>query len=360
MTSGGIASQGNDDSECLMRDIMKKILLASSALVMAASAAAASERVAATLNGYFHAGVGYTDSDFIGGGSGINDVTLLRDGEIHFNFRGTSDNGLTFVGRVELEAAGNTGAGNWSDRSWAGIRGAFGAVEVGNIRHASYDMATGPLFVGGAHIGHYDAFNRSGPGASNNRFGRPVGLFYNTPVFSGFQARLSYHPDATAQRAGGTQTVGADDVISVGLNYRFAGDGFAVQLSGGYDHISGSGRGFGGQNATGDEDAFTAGIRGEFAGIVLGGLYKERLLDTDSTDWLINATYGTGPWIFGAGYVYSDFGNAAANGDRDRYAGWVSYALSPGVTVQAGVEHTDERSGGPSGTAALAWMTLTF
>ena len=73
---------------------------ACSAAALFATGALAAEPLTASIGGYMHIGVGLTD-DIDGTGS-EDKVGVLRDGEIHFNFKGSSDNGLTFDGRVEL------------------------------------------------------------------------------------------------------------------------------------------------------------------------------------------------------------------------------------------------------------------
>jgi len=102
---------------------MKNALFATTAFVAAglvAGAAQAADPVTASVSGYMHAGVGYVDRR----GSDA-DIGVMRDGEIHFNARGTSDNGLTFRGRVELEAFTS---GDQIDENWVEVGGAFGRV----------------------------------------------------------------------------------------------------------------------------------------------------------------------------------------------------------------------------------------
>jgi hypothetical protein len=368
-----------------MRDIMKKILLASTALVAVAvvgSAASASERITASVSGYMYGGVGYSDTGF--GPTQVDDIGILRDGEIHFNFRGSSDNGLTFDGRVELEA--------WSqgndqiDENWLRVSGSWGFIRIGGDDHASYNMATGVIFFAGAHIGHYDAFGESGGPlgfSTNNRFGDQIGIAYNTPVFSGFQAQISYHPSLQSDGfgfnnvpAGGGRIqivqndsnslkFGDADIISVGVNYQGTFSDVNVRASGGYDYVSDGSNGVAGLNDD-SEDAWTAGLQFGYMGFVIGGLYKQALdlpgRGKDSEDYVLNVGYTTGPWNFGLGYTNSDSGNY----EMDKFAGWINYALAPGVSVGAGMEYQDTSSDGrvtaygSEGFSGMAILSLSF
>jgi outer membrane protein OmpU len=355
-----------------MRDIMKRLLLASAALAVAAvgSAANAAEPVAVTVNGFFVVGMGYTDSDFAvfnrnnNASRTTDDFGLFRDGEIRFNFRGTSDNGLTFRGRVDLEAGG---ARPGIDRSFAGVVGAFGSVDIGTLpgRHASYGLSTGNLVTLSGHAGVYDTFFQAGPVPTNNRFARSLTLQYQTPSIAGFIAGVSYSPSYTAARTGADYIFGGDDLISVGLNYQASfGNGIGLTLAGGYDYINENSARIANPtpfaNGTDSQDAFTASILGSFSGFRLGLLWKENLGPLDSEDWMVNADYKTGPWTFGLGYVLADFSGPGA-ADTDTFAGWLTYALAPGVTVGTSIHHIDQSgAGGASGTSGYVMMGLSF
>ncbi|MGG7566930.1 porin [Rhodovulum sp. DZ06] len=340
---------------------MKNALFATTALVAlgVAGAASAAEPLTASVSGYMFAGVAYSTMD--NGVTSSDDVGVMRDGEIHFSFRGTSDNGLTFDGRVELEAFTT---GDTIDENWVRISGPFGWVKIGADDHASYNLSTGVLYAPGAKIGHYDAFNESHPVggvfATNNRFSDQVGIHYNTPEFSGLQAQISYLPSLSSDSGGDSNTAvfGDDDAISLGVNYRFEGEGFAVQVSGGYDVYDAA--------AGLDDDGFSAGARVEVAGFTLGGLYKEGMEDSlagnhAESEYVVNAAYSTGPWTAGLGWAhFSDLGGTTT--DADKFAGWVTYALMPGVTTTLGVEHTNVDGGGADadGTTAMLYMGLSF
>ena len=127
---------------------MKRILLAgvaAAALAAGSGAARAAEPVTLSVSGYGHFGVGFKSVDqAVPGEPNRDGFGVMRDGEIHFNVRGTSDNGLTFSGSVELEAF--SAGGDQIDRNWFAVSGAFGEVKIGADKSASYNLATGLLF----------------------------------------------------------------------------------------------------------------------------------------------------------------------------------------------------------------------
>lgn len=337
---------------------MKNALFATTAFVAAglvAGAAQAADPVTASVSGYMHAGVGYVDRR----GSDA-DIGVMRDGEIHFNARGTSDNGLTFRGRVELEAFTS---GDQIDENWVEVGGAFGRVRIGGDDHASYNLATGTLFSAGAKIGWYDDFGETNPGGSyltNNRFSDTLGIQYYTPNISGFIAGVSYHPaggvdggNDTVIMATSANTTGlGNDVLSFGLNFNQDFSGVGITLSGGYDYVNS------GVPAGADDDGWSAGARIDYAGFTLGGLYADGVgLASDDGEWVINGGYETGPWSAVIGYSMGY--DVVGTNDSQKVGAAVGYALAPGVTTSVGFEWTDADNLG-EGSGAMGWVTLSF
>lgn len=354
---------------------MKRILLAGAAVVLGAGSAAwASEPVAVSVSGYGHFGIGFKSVDETFAGEPNRDgFGIMRDGEIHFDVRGTSDNGLTFSGRVELEAFSD--GGDQIDRNWFAISGGFGEIKVGSDKAAAYNMATGLFFSSGGKIGWYDDDGESNPtGAyvSNDRFGDPLGIFYNTPEFAGFQAQVSYHPRGAADGPFDTNglltndwAAEVTDVFSIGLNYgRSVGD-FDFRLSAGYDYIGSPG-------APGlDDDGFSLGAQVGFSGFIVGGFFKEGIewIGGGEQEYVFNVGYETGPWLFVAGVTYADNLLGVGGSDLWKFGGAVDYQLAPGVVASLGLEYTTAegvavigpaRTGDLDGFAGMTWLTLNF
>lgn len=342
---------------------MRNALFATTALVAAgfAGSAFAAEPMTLSVGGYMHAGVGYVDDGT------DSDIGVMRDGEIQFTATGSSDNGLTFRARVELEAYtdANTatvdpatgfvtgiGGNDQIDENWVSVGGAFGTVKIGGDDHASYNLATGVLFSSGAKIGHYDDFGESNiTYVSNNRFSDAIGIHYTTPTIAGITGGVSYHPGGGDGTGDGTNLITGDaDVISLGLNVTQDLGGFGFTLSGGYDMIEGA-------PAGAEDDGFTAGAEVVFAGFTVGGLYIDGVGIAGEENYVANAAYSTGPWAAGIGYSLAT--EVAPNVDHTKYAGWVGYALAPGVRTSIGVEMS-EQDGADTATTAMGWISLSF
>ena len=308
--------------------------------------AQAAEPLKASVRGYMFAGVGYRDNGLPKGAGGQEDIGIMRDGEIHFRVSGSSDNGLTFGARVELEAFTS---GDQIDENYVDIGGSWGRVRIGGEDPAANNLATGILYAPGAKIGHWDSFNESGaPGeGSQNVFSDDIGIWYRTPNFNGFIAEVSYQPNSGSDGGGDTNvlSLGGQDQISVGLNYRYEGDQFAFQGSFGYSYAD---------RPVGDFDQWGVGAQAEFGGFIVGGYWQKVDKGGDEDDWVVNAAYSTGPWTFGAGWSLS------GGIDTNKYAGWATYALAPGVTATLAAEGHDGGNTNNDGLAVMGYMGLSF
>ncbi len=115
---------------------MKKILLASTALVGFAGAAAAE----VSLSGYAEMGV-------VGGD--LIETQFHNDVVINFNFSGTTDNGLEFGGKVQLDDTNGSnpnGSPAFDDEAFY-VSGAFGKVTLGETDGA-FDWALSEIYTG--------------------------------------------------------------------------------------------------------------------------------------------------------------------------------------------------------------------
>lgn len=313
--------------------------MACSAFALSTGIAAAAEPLKATVGGYMHIGVGYLDA----AGSTGGDVDVIRDGEIHFGFKGSSDNGLTFDGRVELEAFGAT---DQIDENWARVSGSFGAIMIGANDTAKTEMAVGVLYAPGDKVGYYDDDAMQGLTGAVDGAGDQMGLHYYSPEVYGFSFGASYISDTNSDGAkDGAFKVAADQAYSLALRYDGGFGDVTYAVATGWEQIDVPG------GLT--QDSYSLG--GEMA--TLGftvALYWERNFD-DTNDYTGGLAYATGPWTVAAGYARTETAGAA---DVDTYAGWVSYALAPGVSMSAGAAHAD--GGGVSGTSAQTWLSLRF
>jgi outer membrane protein OmpU len=116
---------------------MKKILLASTALVGFAGAAAAD----VSLSGYAEMGVA---------GGDLIETQFHNDVVINFNFSGSTDNGVEFGGRVQLDDTNGGGTINGTpgfDDEAFWVSGAFGKVTLGETDGA-FDWALSEIYTG--------------------------------------------------------------------------------------------------------------------------------------------------------------------------------------------------------------------
>lgn len=351
---------------------MKNTLFATTALVALgfAGSAFAAEPITASVGGYMGIGIGISDNP------DGDDVGILRDGEIHFKAKGSSDNGLTFEARVELEAFGSS---DQIDENYVRISGSFGQVMIGGNDTAKNNLTTGIFYAPLALGGYYDHIARVGNGYSGiDQAGDQPGIHYNTPNFNGLQAAISYQPEGGADgsndaqytqndgsdgscEVGDDSCANSDNIWSFGVNYLGDFDGFSFRLSAGYETSDGS-----------KQDTWSLGAQGGTGGFMLGVYYEDNkgknvfdLTDPDNPafiervdggqDLAIGGTYSTGPWTVGAGYT------TVLDDDNDpwRVGGWATYAMAPGVSATLSLEHGDSSSTG-SATSGLAYIALNF
>jgi predicted porin len=171
---------------------------------------------------------------------------------------------------------------------------------------------------------------------------------YFTPVFSGFQAGVSYTPGTE----GGTSNNGAEvagEGFEVGAAYGGEFGAFSVDIGAAYlDNTSDN-------PSVVVDNAFIVSANVGFGGFTVGGIYNQQDLESGGDDaggFGVGANYATGPWNFGLQYAQ---GIEDADDDVGISAG-VDYALAPGVTAGAVVEYaeTDLRTGETGDEEAFA------
>jgi len=327
---------------------MKKVLLATSAIVAAGFITTASAAEwSSSVNGYWFVGAAVSDSDDNQDGFGV-----LRDGEISFNAKLKADNGLTFGSRVELEAFTS---GDQIDENYATIGGSFGTIKIGSDDDASYNSHVGTIYAPGARIGYYDTFiinPRNGSEfVANSNASDQIGIHYGTPNFNGFQANFSYIPRGNTDGAGDTNNVAFNDsapgvvenIFSVGAYYQGDFDGFGFGISGGYT------------DGSGQNDIATFGANIGAAGFKIAGTYE-----ADGTEeFAIGVQYSNGPITVGGGYTFDDVSGGAVTDDVQVAAGWLTYAIAPGVSGTVGLEYTDNSANNQT-LGAQAFLALSF
>lgn len=317
---------------------MKNVLFASTALVAAslASASLAAERITGSVGGYMMIGLVYQEDQ-------NDELGVLRDGEIFLQWRGTSDNGLTFSGRVELEAFTTS---DQIDENWAQVSGSFGTIRIGSDDSASEDHERGIFYGPGARTGYFDSFYA--PLFSSNGGDVPM-IRYTTPNFSGFKAGVDWAPNGNTATADGLGDSGLEfgneQRFSIGVSYDGEFNGVTVGIGGGY---------LNNDLAGGTFETWHIGAVVGFSGFSLGVHYDSAGNGGVEDDGAIaiGGEYTTGPWTFGAGIAFSIDGP-----DTTSWGIWATYALAPGVTATLGYEGNDTNS---FETTVSAYLRMGF
>jgi predicted porin len=341
---------------------------------------AAAAGLEASLNGYMEQWFGYSsqDEDDTNGptaaGADFNGANQTSDSEVHFNAKGTLDNGITVQYHVELE--GNT-SGDQIDESYLQITGSIGQVVFGSENSAHYKMAFGPNQFGVTALSGDTTswINQGGQGGGGaGRFRTPFGspwnevdagcnddkrLTYFTPRFSGFQFGASYTANCGSQDTNALGTDGTiENVLSLGANFVRKFDQISVRGSVGYsfgEEPSG--------NTGDDPQVMTVGANIGFAGFTLGGYYGDTLdaihsgaasiADNDNMGYAIGGSYSTGPWALSLTWSHGEREGLIADPDEDetdRIELGAQYSLGPGVALRSSVYFVDAES--EDGTAA--------
>ncbi|WP_118133248.1 porin [Oceanicella sp. SM1341] len=303
-----------------------------------ATAGLAAEPITASVGGYMNFGLAYQSDNG-------DEVGVLRDGEIWFGWKGTTDNGLTFDGRVELEAA--TDANDQIDENWARVSGAFGAITIGSNDDASDAFEYGYFEAPSTKIGYFDS-DVGVIGSSNG--GDSPSIFYTTPNISGFQAMVGWSPDAGADGVGNAFHQGDGNLVfgddtskwSVGAGYTGEFSGVELEFGGGYFTIENG------------PDAWQGGATVSYQGFGVGVTYDQRGANDGEDDAIaVGAQYVTGPWTFAGGWA-----TALSGEDMNDYGVWATYAVAPGVTGTLGYEGND--SDEPGDNTVMGYMRVSF
>ena len=208
-------------------------VLAAAGLAVAAPASAQDEMMSGvTITGFMNEDIGF--GSWIGGLESKDDLHFQTNAEIHFTASGTTDGGLTVSATVEMDADSSGSV----DESRLSIAGGFGKIILGSEDNAA--ALSGNVGIGNdyAGTGYYDGGENYTPsnGSPNpipNSDG--VGIRYITPVIGGFQAGVSWQPQAEGENSGGATTIENDQtVIAMGANFAQDFGSTSIKVGGNY------------------------------------------------------------------------------------------------------------------------------
>ena len=376
---------------------MKKSILGSTALIAVgalASGQAQAEGWEASVGGYMNTyfsvgGIDNSPADT----ADYNATGLFSDGEIHFNFNYTADNGITFGAQVELEDFGLANSfGDTIDERFITIDGSFGRIVAGSTNSAAYQMHYAAPYVGVPinsgwvtvfvpvpYADFTTAFEHPGLSTYIDFGGDDNSISYYTPRFSGFQLGVTYVPSLTMNGDGKNFPVEADtnteyyNGFSVGVNYVEDFNGFGVAISGGWRtaQVPDDIKGLPGVDNYG---AYSMGAQLSYAGFTVGGSYANEYsgitdgatFSTEGEGWDAGITYGIGPWTFGATYFQGEISAdpTLVSTEQMRAAQFgITYALGPGITLAGGImwaEYAAEDGHDQSGVVGAAGLSFSF
>jgi hypothetical protein len=380
---------------------MKKLLVGSAAIALGlalVSPAQAADGVKLGIGGYMKGYVGWANMDEdAGDASSLRSIDIVRDTEVHFTGETTLDNGLTVGFHTELaDDMDNTFN---VDESYAYFSGGWGRVNFGGEDGAAYLLQVAAPAADSNIDGlrqYVDPFNYSvapdGVEAGTDDFndlntlqfdyaqdatGSVDKITYLTPVFSGFQAGVSYTPDVGSTTSNGLAGFSTDEVDTefgdawdVAIRYAGQFDGWGLSAGGGYTTVNVE------EDVApashDDRDAWNLGANVNFSAFNVGAAYTKDthadgtggLDDADTTTWVAGADYTTGPFKLGLSYMDREDEDFNADGDlqSNRYSGGVTYTYGPGMTFRGSVHHVTHEldNDDMDGTAVLLGTQIDF
>ena len=199
---------------------MKRLLGSTTALVgvgVIAAQASAAEPIKLMVGGFFREAymVNFDDDGEGELGNERNTDGFFNDAEIFFMGMTTLDNGLSVGARVELEGEDN--AGDQIDEAWIHFSGGFGEVRIGSNDEALVGACILPpggtdnfsAFSPNQWAANVSPFAPGFPALTSNAVCIGVDdredaqkIVYMTPIFGGFQLRVSYTPNGGDERHG--------------------------------------------------------------------------------------------------------------------------------------------------------------
>jgi outer membrane protein OmpU len=404
---------------------MKKLLMCSVALggiALSAPALAQDGGVKLDVGGWFAGYGAFVDQDEASTLES-REFDFLKHTEVHLTGETVLDNGLTVGAHFEVDADGEDSfdvqeaytyfSGSWgrvnfgeengvayllqvdapsADENVDGVRQYINPVNYGVVTGLGAGLAGGSFdFDGDGTVATTTAtvegtLNSGLGGLSDllvfdyddDATGYSNKLSYMTPVFSGFQAGVSYTPE-TDEDTRGLEGVHADDEAgdygsAYELALRYSGQyeqvGFAVGA--GYTHVEreeslsfttdldGDGVVDAGEDLDGDglfdgfalddRQSWNIGLDLDISAFGLGVAYVEDDLGIDDgadrETWVVGADYTNGPWKLGASYYNQDQELSFLTSDlgdleTDRYTGGVTYTYGPGMTFRGSISYID-------------------
>jgi len=326
---------------------MRKILLATTAIVAVTGVSHAE----VSINGYYEFGYQSVSDDQ---STDVDD--MYDDHEIHVSFSSTTDTGLTFGAKTEMEGSADV-ATTHNDESSMYVSGDFGKIVMGQNDGAGSSFLTFPGYgsnsMGSNDIGTHSK-NSSGtaltgayPFPQYGRDGDNNKITYFSPSMGGFSFGYSYSDEGTDN---------AD--TSAGLSYSADMSGVGVTITAMME----------------DSGESTKTTENAAYGVMLTSGAFDLGVSTGTTK--TGTTVDSNTTIYGLGYAVSDdlrvavngmnSENDVTNGDKyEAYGAAVNYTIASGLTLNVGMTSFEATDGGSTslnndGTVIRTSLKMSF
>lgn len=328
------------------------------------------------IGGHYRIYVTHTSQDSAPGLSERH-VDLLRDSEIHIKGETKLDNGMKLG--VLMEFSTDVGDDFAVDKSFMYLSGLWGRVNAGANNGVAYllqvvapaadsnydgmrqyiravNYAAAPAAF--AALAGYDLEYAQDTTASSDK------ISYQTPLYKGFQAGVSWTPDVQATSFVGNQEsttgsrgragVATDDVAGaygagwdIAARYETEIGSAKLTTGAGYIYIEQE------DTAAGEDDLYAWNVATalKWGNLGLGISYSEndngRDPDRDSEILVIGADYKIDDWKIGASWYIRDDENYTGTTtlDTERYSLGASYNYGPGMSVRGSVHNIEHEVG---------------
>lgn len=300
------------------------------------------------MTGYFKGYVVYNNQDDDATGA-LRGTDIIRDTELHFVGAATLDNGMV-VG-VDVGAGADQGEGFDLQDSFVHFSGDWGRVNFGATDGATYLLQVSAPAADANYDGmdqYYTPFHYAGTAMENLEFdydqdlSSPADkLTYITPLFSGFQAAVSWTPETRSTSRsldGADSATGLSDVVDLAAY-------FENDLSWGSYRI---GMGY---TVAEQRELFNTALDLDIGDFGVGVVYTYDNFDESAPvsgavrqrQYLLGVDYTLGRYVLAGTYL--DQENEFDSGDiqTDRYTGGVTYKYGPGVDFHGVVTHINHR-----------------
>lgn len=203
-------------------------------------------------------------------------------------------------------------------------------------------------------------------------------LTYITPVFSGFQAAVSYTPEArTASRStNGVDTTGGEDAFEniwdVAARFEQETSFGSYRIGTGYTFASNEdGLSVASTDPADDRQAYNAAIDFDIGNFGIGAVYtfddrgSINNANSDQTQYIVGADYTMGATTFAVSYMNQNNEFGSDEIDTDRYTAGATYNVGPGVDLRGVVTYIDHSvdaalGNDVSGTGVMLGTSISF